>query len=62
LPGSGLEQRLRHASYLVTRWLRNGWLVGLRAGTLELPPGAGQQHKLILLQALAHYGQDQKTA
>jgi uncharacterized protein (DUF58 family) len=62
LPGSDVEQRLRHASYLVTRWLRDGWPVGLKAGSLKLPPGSGQQHKLLLLQALAHYGQDQKTS
>ena len=62
LPGSNLEQRLRHASYLVTRWLRDGWPVGLKAGGLELPPGSGQRHKLLLLKALALYDQDQKTA
>ncbi len=62
LPGSGLEQRLRHASFLVVRWLRDGWPVGLKTGDLELPPGAGQKHKILLLQALAYYGQDQKTA
>ena len=61
LPGPGLEQRLRHASYLVTRWLRDGWPVGLKAGSLVLAPGVGQRQKLLLLQALAHYGQDQKT-
>jgi len=61
LPGPGIEQRLRYASYLVTRWLRDGWPVGLKAGSLELPPGTGQRQKLLLLQALAHYGQDQKT-
>ena len=61
LPGTGLEQRLRHASYFVTRWLRDGWPVGLKAGSLELAPGVGQRQKLLLLQALAHYGQDQKT-
>jgi uncharacterized protein (DUF58 family) len=59
VPGSGIEQRLRHASYLVTRWLRDGWPVGLKAGSLAIPPGSGQRHKLLLLQALAHYGQDQ---
>ncbi len=58
LPGSSVEQRLRHASYLVTHWLRDGWPVGLKAGSLKLPPACGQQHKLLLLQALAHYGQD----
>jgi len=62
LPGSSLEQRLRYASYLVTRWLRDDWPVGLKAGSLELAPGVGQRHKLLLLQALAYYGQDQKTS
>jgi len=61
LPAVNLEQRLRYASYLVVRWLRDGWPVGLKAGSLEISPGAGQRHKLLLLQALAHYGQDQKT-
>jgi len=61
LPGSSLEQRLRQATYLVVRWLRDGWPVGLKAGSLELPPAVGKQHKLLLLQTLAHYGQDQKT-
>ena len=61
LPGPGLELRLRHASYLVTRWLRDGWPVGLKAGSQELAAGVGQRQKLLLLQALAHYGQDQKT-
>ncbi len=62
LPAANLEQRLRYASYLVLRWLRDGWPVGLKAGSLEISPGAGQRHKLLLLQALAHYGQDQKTS
>lgn len=62
MPGAGVEQRLRHASYLVARWLRAGWPVGLKAGSVEFPPGTGQRHKLLLMQALAHYGQDQKTA
>jgi len=62
IPGSDIEQRLCHACYLITRWLRDGWPVGLKAGTIDLPPGIGQQHKLLLLKTLAHYGQDQKTA
>lgn len=62
LSGSNVEQRLRYASYLVTRWLRDDWPVGLKAGSLELSPGVGQRHKLLLLQALAYYGQDQKTS
>jgi uncharacterized protein (DUF58 family) len=61
LPGPSLEQRLRQATYLITRWMRAGWPVGLKAGNLELPPAVGRQHKLLLLQVLAHYGQDQKT-
>jgi uncharacterized protein (DUF58 family) len=60
VPGSILEVRLRHASYLVARWLREGWPVGLKASALDLPPGVGHRHKLLLLQALADYGQDQK--
>lgn len=62
LPGKNLEQRLRHASFLVNRWLRDGWPVGLKSTGLELPPGLGQRHKLLLLQALADYGQNQKTS
>lgn len=62
LPGTNLEQRLRQATYLITRWLRDGWPVGLKAGSLELPPALGRQQKLLLLQTLAHYGQDQKTS
>lgn len=62
LSGTNLEQRLRQATYLVTRWLREGWPVGLKAGSLELPPAVGRQQKLLLLQTLAHYGQDQKTS
>ncbi len=61
LPGTNLEQRLRHACYLISLWLRDGWPVGLKAGTLELPPAVGKTHKLLLLQTLAHYGQDQTT-
>jgi uncharacterized protein (DUF58 family) len=62
VPGSGVEQRLRHACYLVTRWLRDGWPVGLKIGSLELPPGSGKHQKLLLLKTLACYGQDQKAA
>jgi uncharacterized protein (DUF58 family) len=58
LPGPGIEQRLRCASYLVVRWLREGCPVGLKVGERELAPGAGHQHKLLLLEALALYGQD----
>ncbi len=59
VPGTGLEQRLGFAAYLINRWLRDGWPVGLKAGRLELPPGVGRRHKLLLLQALALYGSDQ---
>lgn len=62
LPGTGIEQRLGFATHLINRWLRDGWPVGLKAGSLELPPGLGRRHKLLLLQTLAHYGSDQTTA
>ena len=58
VPGKGLEQRLRHASYLVTKWLRDGWPVGLKAGRSEIAPALGKQQKLRLLKVLAGYGQD----
>ena len=58
LPGQGIEQKLRYASYLVVRWLRAGCPVGLRTGERELAPGAGLQHKLLLLETLALYDQD----
>ncbi len=58
LPGSNLEQRIGAAVYLVTRMLREGRPVGLRAGQTELAAAMGRQHKLQLLEALATHGQD----
>jgi uncharacterized protein (DUF58 family) len=58
LPGSGLEQRIGTAAYLVMRMLREGRPVGLRAGQTEIAAATGRQHKLQLLEMLANYGQD----
>ena len=58
IPAAGLEQRLSYCTFLVTRLLRSGRPVGLRAGTLDIPPEASRQHKLMLLKVLATYGTD----
>jgi len=62
LPGPGIEQQLRQATWLVTHWLREGWPVGLKTGEGNLSPGLGHRHKLLLLGTLALYGQDQKPS
>ncbi|TLM60947.1 MAG: DUF58 domain-containing protein [Deltaproteobacteria bacterium] len=62
LPGAGLEERLRGASWLVGRLLRDGRPVGLRAGTQVIPPACGRPHKLRLLKALALYDRGQDAA
>lgn len=56
LPG-GLENRLRCASFLIGRCLRENRPVGLRLGDRTLPPEVGRAHKLRLLTELAVYGQ-----
>lgn len=58
LPGSGLEERLRCACFLVGSLLRAGRPVGLRLGGRTLPPAAGRAHKLRLLSELARHGHD----
>ena len=56
LPGE-LENRLRCASFLIGRCLRENRPVGLRLGSRTLPPAVGRAHKLRLLTELAVYGQ-----
>jgi uncharacterized protein (DUF58 family) len=58
IAASGLEQRLSYCTYLVTRMLRSGRPVGLRAGAMEIPPDSSRQHKLMLLKVLATHGTD----
>jgi uncharacterized protein (DUF58 family) len=62
LPGAGIEERLRCACWLIGQLLRTGRPVGLRAGTVEIPPAAGRVHKLRLFKLLALYGHDQDAA
>ncbi|TFG89670.1 MAG: DUF58 domain-containing protein [Gemmatimonadales bacterium] len=62
VPGTGLEERLRSASYLVQLLLRDGRPVGLRAGNTLLPARHGHPHKLRLLRTLALYDRDQDAA
>lgn len=55
LSGSGLEDRLSQAAWLVRRWVRER-PVGLQLGGRVLPSGMGKQHGLMLLKELALYG------
>jgi uncharacterized protein (DUF58 family) len=59
LPGMALEERLRHACWLVLHLVRAARPVGLRAGPVEIAPACSRAHKLRLLKALALYGRDQ---
>jgi uncharacterized protein (DUF58 family) len=58
LPGPHMEARLRCASFLVNRYLREDRPVGLNLGGRAIPPATGRVHKLRLLTELALYGQD----
>lgn len=62
LPGAGLEEKLRHACWLIGRFLRAGRPVGLRAGVTEIAPTCSRAHKFRLLKVLALYGRDQDAA
>lgn len=57
LSGSGTEERLSRAAWLVRRWVRER-PVGLLLGGRLLPVGIGWQHGLMLLKELALYGSD----
>ncbi|PLX94411.1 MAG: hypothetical protein C0620_06025 [Desulfuromonas sp.] len=58
LPGAGLEQQLRCASFLINDLMRRNQPVGLKLNNLVLPAALGQGHKIQLLKELATYGQD----
>lgn len=58
LPGTGLEQQLRCATYLINDLTRRNRPVGLKLGAVTLPPALGPGHKLRLLKELALYAQD----
>lgn len=62
LPGAGLEERLRCASWLVNSATRAGRPVGLRTAGSQLAPAIGHHHKLALLGALACHGSDPHAA
>jgi uncharacterized protein (DUF58 family) len=62
LPGAGIEERLRCASWLIGRLLRAGRPVGLRTGACAIAPACGRAHKLRLLKVLALHGRDQDSA
>jgi uncharacterized protein (DUF58 family) len=61
LPGDNLEERLRCACYLISRYLREQRPVGLRLGQRTIPPDLSAAHKHRLLTELALHGQDRHT-
>jgi uncharacterized protein (DUF58 family) len=61
LPGAHLEERLRSASYLVNRYLREQRPVGLRLGARTIPADLSAAHKHRLLTVLALHGQSHNT-
>jgi len=56
-PGKDLETRLRHTTYLVQRFIREGRPVGLKIGNRLVRPVAGNSQKRRLLAELALYDQ-----
>jgi uncharacterized protein (DUF58 family) len=59
LPGSGLEERLRCAAWLVNRYMRQNRPVGLQLPKQRIAPSTGTRHRLHMLTELALYGQNQ---
>lgn len=49
----GLEERISKLSYLIIRFIREGYPVGLKIGENVIKPDTGQMHKRKLLSALA---------
>lgn len=58
MPGRNVEERIGAAVYLVTRLLKAGRAVGLKAGDHFYPPAYGRPHRQRLLEALATHGQN----
>ena len=58
MPGQDMEERIGSAVYLVTRLLKAGRSVGLKAGDRFYPPAFGRPHRQRLLETLATHGQN----
>ena len=56
IQAKGIEQMLSFATYLVINLLRSGRPVGLKAGSVTVPPKNSYHQKLKLLKILALYG------
>ena len=61
LPGNGIEEQLRCASWLVNRYMRHNRPVGLQLPQQRIAPSTGIRHRLHLLTELALYGQNKVT-
>ncbi|NIQ94317.1 MAG: DUF58 domain-containing protein, partial [Desulfuromonadales bacterium] len=62
LPGEGLEDKLRCATWLVNRHMRQNRPVGLQLPQQRIAPATGDRHRLRMLKELAFYGQNQVSA
>ena len=56
MPGSGVEERLSSAAFLVNRLIRANRPVGLKLADRTIPPALSREHRLGLLAELAVYG------
>lgn len=56
--GFSTEERLSRLCYCVLQLAKTGNPFGLKIPAVEIPPGAGAEHKLRLLKALALFGED----
>jgi uncharacterized protein (DUF58 family) len=57
LPGNDLEEKLRSATYLVNRLIREERPVGLKLANRIIAPAITRGHRMHLLRELALYGQ-----
>ncbi len=53
VPGDNFEEQISHATYLVLKFHKRGFAVGIRYGAKEIPPSYGWEHLRYLLRFLA---------
>jgi uncharacterized protein (DUF58 family) len=53
VPGKDWEEKISHATYLVLKFYRSGFAVGIKHGVKEIKPSYGREHLRKLLEFLA---------